>query len=72
MSSSLVVTAAISIRGNRWRNSNTWRQRRIVNGEHGGWHDLDYGNLTNAIRDIIAAMAVDCTLAVHSGVEGMI
>lgn len=35
----------------------------------GGWNDLDYRNLTNAIRDIIAAVSVDCTLAVHSGVE---
>lgn len=35
----------------------------------GEWDGLDYGNLTNAIRDIVAAMTVDCTLAVHTGVE---
>ncbi|XP_022182312.1 ionotropic receptor 40a isoform X3 [Myzus persicae] len=47
------------------------RQRRAVVGGTGGggWRDLDYGNLTNAIRDIVEAMTVDCTLAVHSGVE---
>ncbi|XP_060859675.1 ionotropic receptor 40a [Metopolophium dirhodum] len=45
------------------------RQRRAVVGGGGGWRDLDYGNLTNAIRDIVEAMTDDCTLAVHSGVE---
>lgn len=55
--------------------SNIWRRQRRrtvvgdVGGGGGGWRDLDYGNLTNAIRDIVEAMTVDCTLAVHSGVE---
>ncbi|VVC36921.1 Ionotropic glutamate receptor, L-glutamate and glycine-binding domain,Ionotropic glutamate receptor [Cinara cedri] len=38
-------------------------------GGGGGWHDLDYGNLTNAIRDIVAATTIDCSLAIHTGVE---
>lgn len=50
--------------------SNIWRrQRRTAVGGGGGWRDLDYGNLTNAIRDIVEAMTTDCTLAVHSGVD---
>ncbi|XP_050434978.1 ionotropic receptor 40a-like [Adelges cooleyi] len=35
-----------------------------------GWNDrVDYKNLTNAVRDIIAAMTpmADCTLAIHEG-----
>lgn len=36
------------------------------------WNGLDYGNLTNAIRDIVAAMTIDCTLAVHTGVESTV
>lgn len=43
------------------------RDRERTDG--GEWDGLDYGNLTNAIRDIVAAMTVDCTLAVHTGVE---
>jgi len=65
------ATAAIPGRDDDCRHhSNIWRrQRRAVVGGGGGWRGLDYGNLTNAIRDIVEAMTVDCTLAVHSGVE---
>lgn len=67
------VTAAILNRENQ-RHLNIWRRQRQTEGraDNNGWHDLDYGNLTNAIRDIIEAMTVDCTLAVHSGAESMI
>jgi hypothetical protein len=51
--------------------SNIWRRQRRAVVSDGRWRDLDYGNLTNAIRDIVEAMTVDCTLAVHSGVESM-
>lgn len=56
------------------RHLNIWRRQRQTEGraDNNGWYDLDYGNLTNAIRDIIEAMTVDCTLAVHSGVGSMI
>ncbi|XP_025408296.1 ionotropic receptor 40a isoform X4 [Sipha flava] len=47
--------------------SNIWRHQKRQTTGGSGWRDLDYGNLTDAIRDIIVAMAVDCsTLAVHS------
>ncbi|XP_050062825.1 ionotropic receptor 40a isoform X4 [Aphis gossypii] len=75
---SLVLTVAVlatMATPERHDHSNIWRRQRRrtvvgdVVGGGGGWRDLDYGNLTNAIRDIVEAMTVDCTLAVHSGVE---
>lgn len=69
------MPAATMATPERHDHSNIWRRQRRrtvvgdVVGGGGGWRDLDYGNLTNAIRDIVEAMTVDCTLAVHSGVE---
>ncbi|XP_060848283.1 ionotropic receptor 40a isoform X3 [Rhopalosiphum padi] len=63
-----VVLATMAI-PERDDHSNIWRRQRRAVVSDGRWRDLDYGNLTNAIRDIVEAMTVDCTLAVHSGVE---